>query len=43
MRGTETMETLQRVSEKHRLHWGWVMLTVTPTLFTTGWNDKKNR
>ena len=41
MRGTETMETLQRVSENRQLHWGWVMLSVTPTIFTYAWNDKK--
>ena len=41
MRGTETMEILQRVSDKRRLHWGWVMLSVTPTIFTTSWNDRK--
>ena len=41
MRGTETMEILQRVSENRRLHWGWVMLSVTPTIFTYAWNDKK--
>lgn len=40
MRGTETMETLQRVSSNRRLHWGWVMLSVTPTIFTYAWNDK---
>lgn len=41
MRGTETMEILQRVSDNRRLHWGWVMLSVTPTIFTYSWNDKK--
>ena len=41
MRSTETMETLQRVSDKRRLHWGWVMLSVNPTIFTYAWNDKK--
>lgn len=43
MRGTETMEILQRVSENRRLHWGWIMLSVTPTIFTMPWNDKKKR
>ena len=43
MRGTETMERLQHVSENRQLHWGWVMISVTPTLFTTQWNDKKNQ
>lgn len=41
MRGTETMKVLQRVSTTPSLHWGWVMLTVTPTIFTYAWNDKK--
>ena len=41
MSGTETMVYLQRVSEKRRLHWGWVMLTINPTIFTYAWNDKK--
>lgn len=41
MRGTETMEKLQRVSENRQLHWGWVMLSVTPKIFTYAWNDKK--
>ena len=41
MYGTETMEHLQHVSHKRTLHWGWLMLSVTPTIFTTQWNDKK--
>ena len=41
MRGTETMEILQQVSDNRRLHWGWVMLTVNPTILTLPWNDKK--
>ena len=43
MRGTETMELLQRVSDKRRLHWGWVMLSVNPTIFTLPWNDRKKQ
>ena len=43
MRGTETMELLQRVSDKRRLHWGWVMLSVNPTIFTIPWNDRKKQ
>ena len=43
MRGTETMEKLQHVSENRQLHWGWVMISVTPTIFTTQWNDKKKQ
>ena len=41
MRGTETMKLLQRVSKSPSLQWGWVMLTVTPTIFTYACNDKK--
>ncbi len=41
MRGTKTMEILQDVSDTRRLHWGWLMLTVTPTIFTYTGNDKK--
>lgn len=43
MKGTETMERLQRVSSNRQLHWGWLMLSIKPTLFTTTWQDKKNR
>lgn len=41
MYGTETMKTLQKLSQSRTLHWGWIMLSVTPTIFTTQWNDKK--
>ena len=40
MRGSETMELLNQVSEKRQLHWTWLMLTVKPQLFTTTWQDK---
>lgn len=43
MRGTETMEKLQHVSENRQLHWGWVMISVTPTIFTYSWNDKRKQ
>ena len=43
MRGTETMEKLQHVSKNRQLHWGWVMISVTPTIFTLPWNDKKKQ
>ena len=33
MKGTETMEVLKRTGNDHHLHWGWIMLTVTPTIF----------
>ena len=34
MKGTETMEVLKRSSEHNRLHWGWLMLSVTPEFFS---------
>lgn len=37
MKGTETMERLRRSTEDRRLSWGWVSLTVSPSLFTTKW------
>ena len=43
MKGTETMQQLQHLTENRQLHWGWVMLNISPTLFKTSWLDKKNR
>ena len=43
MAGTATMEHLQHVSQSRQLHWGWVMLNLTPTLFTTTWQDKRKK
>ena len=40
MQGTETMGLLQHVSENPKMHWGWLMLTINPKLFTTTWQDK---
>ena len=37
MQGTETMSILKRSSENNRLHWGWLMLNVTPTFFHKKW------
>ena len=37
MQGTETMAILKRSSENNRLHWGWLMLNVTPTFFKGKW------
>ena len=37
MQGTETMSILKRSSENNRLHWGWLMLNVTPTFFKGKW------
>ena len=33
MHGTETMEMLKRTTGNRRLHWAWLMLSVTPTFF----------
>ena len=30
MRGTETMVVLKKTSHRRQLHWGWLMLSVTP-------------
>ena len=46
MHGTETMvilQQIQEVTEQRQLHWGWLMLSVKPTLFSTIWQDKKNK
>lgn len=40
MLGTETMEVLQHWSENRKMHWAWLMLTVTPKLYSTTWQDK---
>ena len=40
MKGSETMELLNKVSEKRQLHWAWLMMTVTPKLYTSTWQDK---
>ena len=37
MSGTETMERLRRSTDKRSLHWGWVMLVISPQIFTTKW------
>lgn len=44
MHGSETMtilQEIQEVTEQRNLHWGWLMLSVKPTLFHTTWQDKK--
>lgn len=35
MQGTKTMQYLQRVNETRRLHWGWLMISFAPTVFST--------
>ena len=37
MQGTETMSILKRSANNNRLHWGWLMLNVTPTFFHKKW------
>ena len=37
MQGTETMSILKRSANNNRLHWGWLMLNVTPTFFRGKW------
>ncbi len=44
MHGTETMvilQQIQEVTEQRNLHWGWLMLSVKPTIFKTIWQDKR--
>jgi len=46
MHGTETMvilQQIQEVTEQRQLHWGWLMLSVKPTLFHTIWQDKNKK
>ncbi len=37
MKGTETMELLKRSTDKHQLLWGWLMLNISPRIFSTKW------
>ncbi len=37
MRGTDTMVALKRAKDDHQLQWGWLMLSVSPKVFTTMW------
>jgi hypothetical protein len=39
MKGTETMKILKRTSNENNthLHWGWIMLSVTPEFFKIKW------
>lgn len=37
MYGTKTMEVLKRSTDRHRLHWGWVMLIISPSAFSARW------
>ena len=37
MKGTETMEMLKRSTDAHKLRWGWLMLNISPHIFSTKW------
>lgn len=37
MKGTKTMEVLKRTSDNRHLHWGWLMIKVTPRFFQGKW------
>lgn len=37
MDGTKTMELLKRTDKHRQLHWGWIMLSVSPRLFQIKW------
>lgn len=34
MSGTGTMERLERTTDSRKLHWGWVMLVISPQIFS---------
>ena len=37
MKGTDTMTVLKKTADRRELHWGWLMLTVAPRIFTGKW------
>jgi hypothetical protein len=37
MAGTETMELLKRSTNKRKMHWAWLMFTVSPRIFSAKW------
>ena len=37
MAGTKTMEVLKRTSENRQLQWAWLMISISPSAFTTRW------
>ncbi len=37
MKGTETMERLKRSSNNNQLRWGWLSVSVSPSIFSTKW------
>lgn len=37
MHGTETMDIIQQLEKKRRMHWAWLMLSISPKIFSTVW------
>lgn len=37
MGGTKTMEVLKHTSENRKLHWAWLMVSISPSAFITKW------
>ena len=37
MKGTETMERLKRSTDDKKLRWGWLMVNISPRIFSTKW------
>ena len=37
MKGTDTMTVLKKTADRRELHWGWLMLSVAPRIFTGKW------
>ena len=37
MDGTDTMVLLKKATDKGDLHWAWIMLTVSPKVFSSLW------
>lgn len=37
MRGTDTMVRLKRSTDRRQLHWAWVMLKISPRIFSAKW------
>ena len=37
MKGTDTMTVLKKTADRRELHWGWLMLTISPRIFTAKW------
>ena len=37
MKGSETMERLKRSTDKRQMHWAWLMLSISPRIFSAKW------